>query len=30
VFMRVAGRPLGGFNVLPRNRLRHAAQVLAV
>ena len=30
MFMRVAGRPLDGFNVLPRNLLRHTAQVLAV
>jgi len=30
IFMRVAGRPLDGFNVLPRNLLRHTAQVLAV
>lgn len=30
LFMRVAGRPLDGFNVLPRNLLRHTAQVLAV
>ena len=29
-FMRVAGRPLDGFNVLPRNLLRHTTQVLAV
>ncbi len=30
LFMRVAGRPLDGFNVLPRNLLRHTAEVLAV
>jgi hypothetical protein len=30
MFMRVAGRPLDGFNMLPRNLLRHTAQVLAV
>ena len=30
MFMRVAGRPLDGFNVLPRNLLRHTAQVFAV
>ena len=30
MFMRVAGRPLDGFNVLPRNLLRHTAQVLGV
>ena len=30
MFMRVAGRPLDGFNVLPRNLLRHTAQALAV
>ena len=30
MFMRVAGRPLDGFNVLPRNLLRHTAQDLAV
>lgn len=30
MFMRVAGRPLDGFNVLPRNLLRHKDQVLAV
>lgn len=28
MFMRVAGRPLDGFNVLPRNLLRYAAQAL--
>jgi hypothetical protein len=28
--MRVAGRPLDGFNVLPRNLLRHTAQAMAV
>ncbi len=26
MFMRVAGRPLDGFNVLPRNLLRYTAQ----
>ena len=30
MFMRVAGRPQDGFNVLPRNLLRRTAQVLAV
>ncbi len=30
LFMRVAGRPLDGFNVLPRNLLRYTAQKLAV
>ena len=30
MFMRIAGRPLDGFNVLPRNLLRHTAQVLGV
>jgi len=30
MFMRVAGRPLDGFNVLPRNLLRHTAQAMAV
>lgn len=30
MFMRVAGRSLDGFNVLPRNLLRHTAQALAV
>jgi hypothetical protein len=30
MIMRVAGRPLDGFNVLPRNLLRHAAQVVGV
>ncbi len=30
MFMRVAGRLLDGFNVLPRNLLRHSAQILAV
>ena len=30
LFMRVAGRPLDGFTVLPRNLLRHTAQVLGV
>ena len=29
-FMRVAGRPLDGFTVLPRNLLRHTAQMLGV
>ncbi|MBS0454250.1 MAG: Tn3 family transposase [Proteobacteria bacterium] len=28
MFMRVAGRPLDGFNVLPRNLLRYTAQAL--
>lgn len=30
MFMRVAGRPLDGFTVLPRSLLRHTAQVLRV
>jgi len=30
MFMRVAGRPLDGFTVLPRNLLRHTAHVLGV
>jgi TnpA family transposase len=30
MFMRVAGRPLDGFNVLPRNLLRYTAQELGV
>jgi hypothetical protein len=30
LFMCVAGRPLDGFNVLPRNLLRHTAQVRGV
>ena len=30
MFMRVAGRPLDGFNVLPRNLLRYTAQALGV
>jgi len=30
LFMRVAGRPLDGFNVLPRNLLRKTAEALAV
>jgi hypothetical protein len=30
LFMRVAGRPLDGFTALPRNLLRHTAQVLGV
>ena len=28
MFMRVAGRPLDGFTVLPRNLLRHTAHML--
>jgi TnpA family transposase len=30
LFMRVAGRPLDGFTVLPRSLLRHTAQALGV
>ena len=30
LFMRVAGRPLDGFTVLPRSLLRSTAQVLGV
>lgn len=30
LFMRVAGRPLDGFNVLPRSLLRKTAEALAV
>ena len=30
MFMRVAGRPLDGFNVLPRNLLRYAASAVGV
>jgi TnpA family transposase len=30
MFMRVAGRPLDGFNVLPRNLLRYAAEAVDV
>ena len=30
MFMRVSGRPLDGFNVLPRNLLRYAANALGV
>ena len=30
LFMRATGRPLDGFNVLPRNLLRHTAQLLGI
>ncbi|WP_436296765.1 DUF4158 domain-containing protein [Variovorax sp. LjRoot175] len=30
MFMRVAGRPLNGFNVLPRNLLKHTARMVGV
>ncbi|RZL90050.1 MAG: DUF4158 domain-containing protein [Variovorax sp.] len=30
LFIRATGRPLDGFNVLPRNLLRHTAQLLGI
>lgn len=30
LFMRATGRPLDGFNVLPRNLLRHTAELLGI